>query len=145
PGHHPQSGRLAASRRADEDHELAVADFEVDVVDRAGAVRVDLAHPLERDLRHAPPFLSLRRSIETVTILMPFARQVRYAASCSPAGSARRAGARGPAEGRRTAAAPRAVMVTAHTPPTANASAVPPTSQSHPTRTAPSGARPFHA
>ena len=33
----------------------------------------------------------------------------------------------------------------AQTPPTPNASSVPPRSQSHPTRTAPRGASPFHA
>ena len=33
-GDHPEAGRLAAARWADEDHELAVGDLEVEVVDR---------------------------------------------------------------------------------------------------------------
>ena len=33
PGDHPQQGRLAAARRADEDDELAAFDLEVEVVD----------------------------------------------------------------------------------------------------------------
>ena len=40
PGEHLQQRRLAAARRADEHHELAVADLEVDVVDGARAVLV---------------------------------------------------------------------------------------------------------
>ena len=43
PGDHPQHGRLAATRRADEHEELTVLDGEVDPVDRLGAVGVDLA------------------------------------------------------------------------------------------------------
>ena len=49
PGDHPQQRRLAAARRADEHHELAVADVEVDRVDRLDAVRIDLRRPLEPD------------------------------------------------------------------------------------------------
>ena len=52
PRHHPQGGRLAAAGRADEDHELAVLDGEVEVGHCAGAVRVDLGDVLERDLSH---------------------------------------------------------------------------------------------
>ena len=39
PGDHPQRRRLAAAGRADEDHELAVADLEIDVVDGPRPVR----------------------------------------------------------------------------------------------------------
>ena len=52
PRDHAQRRRLAASGRPDEDHELAVADVEVDVVHGTRAVGIDLADPLERDLRH---------------------------------------------------------------------------------------------
>ena len=41
-GDHAQRRRLAAAGRADEDHELAVLDLEVEVVHGARAVRVDL-------------------------------------------------------------------------------------------------------
>ena len=51
-GDHPQRGRLAAPRRADEHQELAVLDAQVEVVDGPCAVRVDLRHSLERDPRH---------------------------------------------------------------------------------------------
>ncbi len=51
PGDHPQAGRLAAARRADEDHELAVADLEVQVVDRLD-LAVQLAHVIEGDCGH---------------------------------------------------------------------------------------------
>ena len=51
-GDHPQRGRLAAARRADEDHELAVADVEVEILDRRRTVGVDLADVFERDLGH---------------------------------------------------------------------------------------------
>ena len=43
PGDHPQRGRLPAAGRADEDHELAVGDVEVDVLDGLEAVGVALA------------------------------------------------------------------------------------------------------
>ena len=51
PGDHPQEGRLAASRRPDEDEELAVGDLERDVVD--GRHRAEcLRHLVEPDRRH---------------------------------------------------------------------------------------------
>ena len=37
PRDHPQRGRLAAARRPDEDHEFAVPDLEVQVLDDGGA------------------------------------------------------------------------------------------------------------
>ena len=43
PGDHPQRGRLAAARRADEHDELAVGDVEIRSFDRRGPVGVDLA------------------------------------------------------------------------------------------------------
>jgi hypothetical protein len=54
---HPQGGRLAAPGRAYENHELAVLDLQGHVVHGSGAVGVDLAHPVERDVGHAllPP------------------------------------------------------------------------------------------
>ena len=42
PGDHPQRRRLPAARRADEDHELAVGDVEVEVLDGLEAVAVAL-------------------------------------------------------------------------------------------------------
>ena len=49
PGHHAERGRLAAPRGPDEDHELAVLDLEGHIRDGPRPVRVDLAHPVERD------------------------------------------------------------------------------------------------
>ena len=46
-GHHPESGRLAAARGADEHHELSVADLEIHPRDGARPVGVDLADSLE--------------------------------------------------------------------------------------------------
>ena len=56
-GDHPQRGRLAAARRADEDHELAVLDVEVHVLDGLGAVGVALGDVVQLDVGHAggPP------------------------------------------------------------------------------------------
>ena len=50
-GDHPQAGGLAAARRADEDHELGVANVEVEVVD-GDDVAEALADVLERDCCH---------------------------------------------------------------------------------------------
>ena len=49
PGHHAERGRLAAPRGPDEDHELAVLDPEGHIGDGSRPIRVDLAHPVERD------------------------------------------------------------------------------------------------
>ena len=54
PGDHAQRRGLAAARRADEHHELAVGDVEVEGADRLGAVGVDLPDVLEDDLSHGP-------------------------------------------------------------------------------------------
>src|SRR5690606_22855334 len=51
-GDHPQRGRLAAARGADQDHELAVADLQVHVLDGFVAVVEDLGHSVERYLCH---------------------------------------------------------------------------------------------
>ena len=56
-GDHPQRGRLAAAGGPDEDHQLAVADLEVEGVHGDGAVRIDLPDPIERDLGHRGPKL----------------------------------------------------------------------------------------
>ena len=45
PGDHPQRGRLPAARRPDEDHELAVGDLEVHVLDGLVAVGEALGDP----------------------------------------------------------------------------------------------------
>jgi len=50
PGDHPQRRRLAAARGPDEDHELAVADVEVHVLDGFVAVVEHLGHTIEDDL-----------------------------------------------------------------------------------------------
>jgi len=49
PREHLQHRRLAAARRPDEHHELAVADLEVDVVDGQRAVLVALGQSLDAD------------------------------------------------------------------------------------------------
>jgi hypothetical protein len=54
-GHHPQGGRLAAARGADQDDELAVGDVEVQVVDGVEAVLVDLVDVLQLDVGHERP------------------------------------------------------------------------------------------
>jgi hypothetical protein len=54
PGDHPQARGLAAARRADEDHELAVTDLEVEVR-HGGDVAVLLDHVIERHGRHVQP------------------------------------------------------------------------------------------
>src|SRR5690606_19234341 len=51
-GDHPQRGRLAASGRTDEHHELAVLDLEVEVVHGFDAAAVDLVDAAEDDLGH---------------------------------------------------------------------------------------------
>ena len=50
-GDHPEAGRLAAAGWPDEDHELAVRDLEVEVVDRE-YVTVTLGDVVERNGRH---------------------------------------------------------------------------------------------
>jgi hypothetical protein len=50
-GDHPKAGRLATAGRADQDHELAVLDLEVEVLHRR-EVAVLLRDVLERDRRH---------------------------------------------------------------------------------------------
>jgi hypothetical protein len=52
PGDHPQRRRLPAARRADEDHELRVADLQVHVLDGLEAVRIALDDVVELDLGH---------------------------------------------------------------------------------------------
>ena len=52
PGDHPERGRLAATGRADEDHELTVYDVEIQSRNRQRSVRVDLLDRLERDGGH---------------------------------------------------------------------------------------------
>jgi hypothetical protein len=51
-GDHPQGRGLAAARRAEEHHELAVVDGQIEVVDR-GDLSVALRHGVERDAGHA--------------------------------------------------------------------------------------------
>ena len=61
PGDHPQRGRLAAARRADEHEELAVANLEREVVDRLDAVLVDLVDLVEHHVSHYPLVHELSR------------------------------------------------------------------------------------
>ena len=51
-GDHPQRGRLAAARRADEHDELAFVDLQVEVADRDDVVAVDLRDVDELDVGH---------------------------------------------------------------------------------------------
>ena len=51
-GDHAQRSRLAAAGRPDEDHELAVLDLQIDRVDGARPVGVDLAYAVESDSSH---------------------------------------------------------------------------------------------
>ena len=51
-GDHAQRGRLAAARRADQHHELALGDLEVQVADRSDVVGVDLREVNELDRGH---------------------------------------------------------------------------------------------
>src|SRR5215471_21737477 len=48
-----QRGGLAAAGRADQDHELAVADLQAEVVDPLDPSGVDRADPVKDDLGHA--------------------------------------------------------------------------------------------
>jgi hypothetical protein len=50
---HAQCGRLPAAGRPDEDHELAVADLQVDALDGLETVRIALRDLLELDLGHS--------------------------------------------------------------------------------------------
>jgi hypothetical protein len=63
PGDHPQSARLAAAARADEDDELAVRDLQVEIRHGPGPVPVDLRQLLERDLGHPGDRTLLRRRL----------------------------------------------------------------------------------
>src|SRR4029078_7235310 len=65
-GDHPEAGRLAASGRAHQDHELAVVDGEVHVLDDVH-VAVGLVDVLERHGRHART--SLHRGVAGPCIL----------------------------------------------------------------------------
>ena len=51
-GDHPQRGRLAATAGADEDHELAVGDLEIDIANGVKAVRVFLIEMFQQDIGH---------------------------------------------------------------------------------------------
>jgi hypothetical protein len=55
PGQHAQQGRLAAARRADQHHELAVGDVEADAVD---------------DLEAAEVFSILRKETEAMRLIL---------------------------------------------------------------------------
>ena len=50
-GDHPQARRLPAAGRADQDHELAVADLEIEIVD-GDHISIALGDMIERDCRH---------------------------------------------------------------------------------------------
>ena len=60
PGQHAQRRGLAAARGPNHDHQLAVLDREVQVIDGLGPVVVDLRDRIELDLRHGASFSRLR-------------------------------------------------------------------------------------
>ena len=62
PRDHPQRRRLPASRRADEDQELAVVYRQAQILDRLIAVPVGLADPVQHDLGHYLTPSVLRRT-----------------------------------------------------------------------------------
>src|SRR5262249_50941002 len=78
---HPQRGRLAAPRRADEDDELAVTDVQVEVAHRPRAVRVDLRQLLELDARHGPGRLTPQGNVAMVLHSAPSMAAVAVGAS----------------------------------------------------------------
>ena len=84
PGDHPQRGRLAAARRADEHHELAVVDVELKLVDGPGPVGVDLADALETRL---PPSSLLRANVAFWCESSRSAQRKRNAKRCAAAGA----------------------------------------------------------
>jgi hypothetical protein len=61
PGDHPEAGRLAAARRPDQDHELAVADLEIEVLDGL-EIAVELVDVFERHSRHSAASNPIRAS-----------------------------------------------------------------------------------
>ncbi len=63
PRDHPQCRRLPASRRADEDQELAVVDRQAEILDRLIACPIGLADLVQHDLGHYRLSPSRRRSI----------------------------------------------------------------------------------
>ena len=63
-GEHSQRGRLAAARGADEDHELAIADLEIELVDgRVIGAGVNARGIPEADSGHEPSILSMGRNV----------------------------------------------------------------------------------
>jgi hypothetical protein len=58
---HAQGGRLAAARRADEDHELLVRDGQVEVPDRRHVAET-LVDALQHDLSHCGSSVRIRPS-----------------------------------------------------------------------------------
>jgi hypothetical protein len=64
PGHHPQQRGLAAAGGADQHHQRAVLDREVDGAHGLRAVLVDLGHLVEPDLRHCAPIIRSHRDHE---------------------------------------------------------------------------------
>ena len=115
PGDHPQRGRLAAARRADEHHELPVGDVEVERAHRLGAVGVDLPDVVEHDVSHRrPPMRSVGAwHVRWLGAVVDRGRRARAAARarrrrrCSCVLRARRAAARRRCRRSRTAAGAR--------------------------------------
>ncbi len=73
-GQHAQRRRLAAARRTDEHHELAVLDVEVHAVDGTRAIRVDLRNAVERHSGHRTPRFKTRISPGADILLPGFPR-----------------------------------------------------------------------
>ena len=83
-GDHAKGGRLPTPRRADEDHELAVVDPEVQTADCSRSVRVHLRHVLERDLGHREAVPG-PAGLETPLYARMWSARTRSIVSASPA------------------------------------------------------------
>jgi hypothetical protein len=82
PGDRPQRGGLSAPGRTDEDHELAVGDFQVQVIERFDVTAVDLLDMVEGNLRHGNSFIPYgRQRMHRADIKISISESVRVSPS----------------------------------------------------------------